>query len=171
MIIKGKIRIRKLNDNEIIFDEEVDATMKTYGSDYKVSWDKDIKCNNNETLSIGDFIPNDIEEFKQYLIERDANINLPEKINSIFTESNLSEMVELEFIQKFGENEKEYEWEILPYTEEGDFYYLSVRHHKNESWIELSNLSDPSEAIIINDPCQLDALIERLQKAKEFFNK
>ncbi len=67
--------------------------------------------------------------------------------------------------------EKEYDWEIIPYTEESDSYALFIIHHiKHGAQLRLSSVSDCEEAIILSDTTQIDELIQRLNKAKEFFN-
>jgi len=67
-------------------------------------------------------------------------------------------------------NEKEYEWEILPYADEATDYHLWVTHHKDfPIMIHLSNTQDTYEDITLTNKRDLEALIESLQKAKEIF--
>lgn len=70
-----------------------------------------------------------------------------------------------------NETIKEYDWEILPYEEPAN-YYLWVDHHNNRpAIVKLSNTSDIYENIELTSLKFIDELIERLNKAKEIFNK
>jgi len=63
---------------------------------------------------------------------------------------------------------KEYDWETPPYEDYESDYWLWVHHDKT---IKLSNTSDCCETIDLASIEAIDELIERLNKAKELFNK